>query len=161
MLCNDSTDLFHGQMKLHYVQSMPSLQALGNPTLSTLLLSLLQPPLAFFMLCRSLSASLTIDLGLLLPQSGIFFLLTVIWPCSFTSVRSLPKNNLLRKAFRPLSKKRQHHPPRLSTLSSHFSLVTYLCLYSSPLAHQKLSSLRVEGFILCLAHSNPQKTSHE
>ena len=35
--------------------------------------------LAFFILCKSLSASFTIDLGLLLPQSGIFFLLTVIW----------------------------------------------------------------------------------
>lgn len=74
--------------------------------------------------------------------------------CSFTSLRSLPKNNLLRKAFRPLSKKRQHHPPRLSTLSSHFSLrylFVSLFITSRPL-EIKLTEGR--NFILCLAHSN-------
>ena len=73
--------------------------------------------------------------------------------CSFTSLRSLPKNNLLREAFRPLSKKRQHHP-RLSTLSSHFSpryLFVSLFITSPPL-EIKLTEGR--NFILCLAHSN-------
>ena len=73
--------------------------------------------------------------------------------CSFTSLRSLPKNNLLREAFRPLSKKRQHHP-RLSTLSSHFSLrYLFVSLFiTSPPLEIKLTEGR--NFILCLAHSN-------
>ena len=57
----------------------PSLQAVGDLTLSTLPAVSAPTTLAFFILCKSLSASLTIDLGFLLPQSGIFFLLTVIW----------------------------------------------------------------------------------
>ena len=57
----------------------PSLQAVGDLTLSTLPAVSAPTTLAFFILCKSLSASLTIDLGFLLPQSGIVFLLTVIW----------------------------------------------------------------------------------